>query len=119
MLAFAYASVFALLAGNVTQNPDIRLTGPNQMTYEYFDLEFRRVGSLIDFPVEVRNNMLQIPNNSMRLRFVSCGLKGTEGFNLLAFVSVFEKNVWKWIIITITVFVFGIVYITGRTWRLF
>ncbi len=97
LLAFAFASVFKHLLGNYTFAPT---------KYIKYDDFFRsklalltRKGNLEESFFDNQNVALRFKNKFGSLRFVSCGSRGLESFQLYQFVSVFEANVWAWLLV--------------------
>jgi hypothetical protein len=111
MLAFAYASLYTQLIGNITWT-----TGRLKLNVNSDGLNFVRSGLLTEFQVETPLGTLQVENKFGILRFVSCGYKVIGDFPLNKFVSVFEISVWKWIAITYIALSISILLLVGKSW---
>src|SRR5687768_7752343 len=99
MLAFAYASILYFCLGNVTFNT----TGMDPSEKYNQMLLLDRSPLIYESPYEQNSANLNLRNSLGSLRFVSCGHKGLDDFAILLFLSVFDDNVWKWIVINIIV----------------
>ncbi len=89
VLAFAHASVLVHLLGNFTVP-----YSDEKCSWCLLD----RVLKVDESNFDDRNNALRLENKFGSFRFVSCGTKGFESLKIAQFVSVFETNVWKWIL---------------------
>ncbi len=95
ILAFAYASVFKYLVGNVTHKLK---RYPDFYRKNCEPCSFARYGYLDESIFDDRNVALSVKNKFSSLRFVSCGFRGLENLQIEQFVSVFEFYVWKWLL---------------------
>lgn len=116
ILAFCHAYLYTLLLGNVTSDWVVNPKTNLKLNHRGLDLMFRRIGYINEDPFFQPTGTLKSEHTHGRLRFVSCGRMGIQPFHFFEFLSAFDSSVWKWIILTIVVLVFDLLYSTGRKW---
>ncbi len=90
ILAFAFASVFAHLLGNHTND--------DKYNFLYWGHLRTRSIELVESIFDDKNVALHFQNKFGSLRFVSCGSRGFEDLQIERFVSVFEKKIWNFML---------------------
>ncbi len=98
MLGFAYASIYTCFMGNLTSYPAEKFENKD---FSFFIQFLRRSASIANINYRWFDTALSVDNVLGRLHFVSCGSRGLEAFPFLQFVSVFEWEVWLFILLSI------------------
>ncbi len=94
-LAFAYASVFKDILGNVTSSKPETLIGMSLLGFE------RRIEFLILEENDIRNEDMTIEFKFGQLHIVSCGSRGIEPISFLQVATVFENGIWVFLFLIV------------------
>ncbi len=107
LLAFAYASIFKTLVGNVTSNK------PKVLTANFvFEFERKLHPTVRENPFEEH---FKIEFKFGQLHIVSCGSRGVESISFLQIVTVFEARIWILLFSFILLIILSSKHLTRRS----
>ncbi len=98
MLGLGYASIFACFLGNLTLRESSHFDNTN---YEYFTSYLSRK-YILSIENDRYDSAIPLRNLFGDLHCLSCGSRGIEPFHFDKFISVFERQIWHCICISIT-----------------
>lgn len=107
LLAFAYASIFKDLLGNITSSKAKVLEEPDKYRF------YRRLQLLLfndHFQEQIKIEFI-----FGQLHIVSCGSRGIEQISFLQIVTVFESRIWIFLFLFTCLIMFCSKHLTGRS----